>query len=160
MSRKKTEAAKKLQGTYRNDRKEQAVAGIDEIPPPRKFLSRKAMKDIYYFIAEHLKKNASLQHADSLLISQAALNVYLLEKASRDVIKHGTTYKSKESDYIGLNAYYTVFRREREQLEKYCKELGIGIASREKIHAFAAEILPKEEAEIKDPVAKVRAIRS
>lgn len=159
MSHKKTESQKKLQGTYRDDRADLEIPGINEIPPPRKFLSRKPLKELYHQIATHLLENATIQKVDSLLISQFAFNVYLLEKAARDVMKHSMYFTSDKTGYVGVNAYYTALRAERKQFKEFCTMLGVGVAAREKIAAFASEAADKMlSSNPGDPVAKIRAI--
>lgn len=87
-----------------------------------------------------------------------ALNVYLMEKASRDVIKYGTTQEVGKNKYVQVTPYYTTLERERKQFTEYCKIFGIGIAIREKIHAFAESASTTVGESVHDPITKLRRI--
>ncbi len=137
MSRKKGEAQKLLEGTSRRDRHNQLPPNkTDPITPPD-YLTERG-KEIFANIVDHLEEAKLLYQVDGHLIGQLAQWLYVFEHAS-NAINYGESYIniSENTDRVTLNGYVQAMDKCRTNIGFYCKELGIGIKSREKLDSFS-----------------------
>lgn len=158
--RKKTQDEKALSGTTRLDRTGELrakVVTVKEIPKPQKYLTRIG-SDVYREICEHLLKHNGLCKIDSLYISQIAHSYSIYRKMAEHIKEKekrhfGSGYfKTHKSGATQISDEYVVMNREKEAFEKGCRALGLNLASRDKIIAYAKQ---NEGADEKDPFAEM-----
>ena len=149
--REKTQDEKALSGTKRLDREKRSkVVTVKEIPRPQKYLNRRA-KNIYKEICLYLLKHNALCMIDSHYISQAAYSMDLFEQMAEKVANDGPIqiFKTGAENH---SAAYTIMKKEEASVEKFCRNLGLNLRSRDAILAFAKSASAEEK---KDPLQQM-----
>jgi P27 family predicted phage terminase small subunit len=137
--RKKTTNQKQLTGTHRPDKTPAAAKPkTNRIPPAQKFLDKDARK-IYRQICQHLLDNSALSKIDSFYISMAAQSFADYSKFAIQARQNGYIQKY-ESGATNISTEYVIMQKERDAIERYCKNLGLNTKARDGLLAFAAEV--------------------
>ena len=151
---KKPIAQKSIEGTARPDR----VSAKDKnalvsIPDPPRGLSA-AQKRVFEQLARHLVENATMVEIDVVLLAEAARVLHLVGIFGKKIKTVENVVGTTKKDYKYITPEFLAYERLLKQFQIFADQLGIGVKSREKIHAFTTATM--EEA---DPVSRVRKLK-